>query len=97
MASRWVQDGFNIGFGCCMTGAKYIAKNGMDLILLLMASRWVKDGFNIGFGRRSQDGLKIALGLAGLGWGSHPDVTAKGGGVRRLTRDVPWQRGGVWG
>ena len=43
-------------------GAKYIAKNGMDLILLLMASRWVQDGFNIGFGRRSQDGLKIALG-----------------------------------
>ena len=32
------------------TGAKYIAKNGMDLILLLMASRWVQDGFNIGFG-----------------------------------------------
>ena len=62
MASRWVEDGFIIGFGCCMTGAKYIAKNGMDLILLLMASRWVKDGFNIGFGRRSQDGLKIALG-----------------------------------
>ena len=50
LASRWVQDGFNIGFGCCMTGAKYIAKNGMDLILLLMASRWVQDGFNIGFG-----------------------------------------------
>ena len=32
------------------TGAKYIEKNGMDLILLLMASRWVQDGFNIGFG-----------------------------------------------
>jgi hypothetical protein len=43
------------------TGAKYIAKNGMDLILLLMASRWVQDGFNIGFGRRSQDGLKIVV------------------------------------
>jgi hypothetical protein len=44
------------------TGAKYIAKNGMDLILLLMASRWVQDGFNIGFGccMMAQDGPKMA-------------------------------------
>lgn len=44
------------------TGAKYSAKNGMDLILLVMASRWVQDGFNIGFGRGFQYGLNIALG-----------------------------------
>ena len=55
MASRWVQDGFNIGFGCCtwlIDRCKIHRKKwyGFDIALdgFKMGSRWVQDGFKMG-------------------------------------------------